>query len=181
VANIVANNYYWRAVRRIAKRYGITIAKARRKDWETEANEERKRRTKGARKRRTKGAGILRPTTTRSGRTVSPSAPHKKVRTSVSGVHGTRGGTIPRRISTIRRGKTVPPYSPASELEDDDMDSGGGYSGGGGGGGYDDEDLEDEWESEWSEDYPELDYLDGLVDFMEDFEYADDDKYKEPS
>jgi hypothetical protein len=43
--NPKTNTYYWRAVRRLAKRHGISITRARKLNWKKEANAERKRRS----------------------------------------------------------------------------------------------------------------------------------------
>lgn len=161
------NNYYWRAVRRIAKRKGITIAKARRLDWRKEANAERKRRSKSHRK-------VHRPKPKRT-RTTKP-----EIRHPVSRISSRGKSKIPRRVPKTDTGPVVPSRRPASKLklkpyeeirprgedietEDDDIES------------------ETEWETDWESDYPDLDYFDELMDFLDDAEYADEDTYKEPA
>jgi hypothetical protein len=164
-------SYYWRAVRRIAKKKGITISKARRLDWQKEVNAERKRRSSQSK---------VHPTSKRSRRTVPvPSTPlRKKVRTAVPSFR-TKPGSIPRRVRTASKGKTkVPARTPTPKLKireyerlraKDEEE-------------YDDiEGFEEQWSADWEEDYPDLDYLDNLVDFLDEFEYEDSDKYKEPA
>jgi hypothetical protein len=162
----MANNYYWRAVRRLAERLGITIRKARTLDWEKEANAERKRRSKAARKPK-----VRKPAT----RTTTP---RKAVRTPISRVRPKRSGSVPRRISKPVSRKTVSSARSKPELKIKDygrMRS------------MDEEDYEDDiefteqWETDWEQDYPDLDYLGDLIDFVDDFEHEDSDKYKEPS
>jgi hypothetical protein len=157
----MANNYYWRAVRRIAEKRNISITKARRMDWEKEANAERKRRSKAARL---------------VWKTRKPSKPKRTSKRSIP-VPGTKykrthTDTIPKRVPGHRKPSPVPSSRPAPELieEEEELFEEG-----------TDEEFEDEWESDWKEDYPELDDLDNLDDFLESFEYEDDDKYKEPS
>lgn len=44
----------------------------------------------------------------------------------------------------------------------------------------DDDEFQEEWEDRWEEDFPELDDMDELEEFLDEFEESDSDKYKEP-
>lgn len=45
---------------------------------------------------------------------------------------------------------------------------------------FDDEEIQELW-NDMADDFPELEDLNDLEDFLEDFEYGDSDKYTEPS
>jgi hypothetical protein len=165
-----ANTYYWRAVRRLAKKHGVSITKARRMDWEKEAERERKRRSKAQTKLRKAKRTKTPPKILRA--TVPSTKPHpgrKRIQKTPRTTIPTR---VPKsklklrdyeRIPTRRRGRT----------DEDELFDESDFEG--------DEDFQDEWETDWERDFPELDSLDDLEDFLEDFEYEDSDKYKEPS
>jgi hypothetical protein len=153
----MANNYYWRAVRRLAKKRNISITKARRLDWEKEANAERKRRSKAAQSRVVRK--VRKATLPLRGKRVPK---HDRSR------YG-----IPKRVLPDRKpAKRVPSSRPAPELieEEEELFEEGTEEG-----------FEDEWETDWKSDYPELDDLDNLDDFLESFEYSDSEDYKEPA
>jgi hypothetical protein len=154
----MANNYYWRAVRRLAKKHDISITKARRRDWEKEANAERKRRSKAARL---------------VWKTRKPPKPKRTTKRSipVPRIYPKRTGTIPKRIPGHRKPSPLPIRRPAPELIEEEEEIFEGT----------DEEFEDEWESDWKSDYPELDDLNNLDDFLESFEYSDSEDYKEPA
>jgi len=45
----------------------------------------------------------------------------------------------------------------------------------------DDESWQEEWESGWNLDFPELDDMDDIDEFLIDFDHEYEDKYKEPA
>lgn len=169
----MTSTYYWRAVRRIAKRLGISIPAARKKDWQKEARAEFKRRSQAH--VRTPAPRTKAPTKPGkpSGKHVGTgiSRKRKKVR------HPAKRDVFPKRTGS---GKPTP-RSPIRKLT------------GGGGPAFDEEEYEEyepggdygEWEQTWEDDwedlYPTLDDMDDLEEFLDDFEYEDSDKYKEPS
>jgi hypothetical protein len=148
------NTYYWRAIRRIAKRYGISITKARKRDWEKEARAEHKRRSAAHRKTKPKRKPVAK----------KPIAVKKKKKMAIPTrkPRYTGGGDAePQRELKIREYRAI-------VLQDEDEIEA-------------DYEYGQEWESDWEDDYPELDDMDDLDGFLQDFDHEDSDKYQEPA
>lgn len=162
--NPKSNTYYWRAVRRLAERKGISISKARKLDWEKEANAERKRRAEA--RILSHGGGRTKPVT-KAGKV--PSVISKPVR---KGIPRKSKQVVPsRRPPVPTRGHKpkleLTEYDRITMQDEEEFEES--------------EDWQEEWEYEWQHDWEELNDLDDLEGFMEDFEYEDSDKYKEPA
>ena len=169
------NNYYWRAIRRIAKRYGIPISKARKRDWQKEVNAERKRRSAAARRVFEARKPKSKPAATRARK--------------ISRVRGKRTGALPKRVPGRSTAKSVPTRRDVPKLKikdysrirvdegEDDSDYGSDqdYAS------YQEQSYQEQWVDDYETDYPELDDLDNIDDFLDTFEYADSDQYTEPS
>ena len=159
---MVKSTYYWRAVRRIAKRLDISIPAARKKDWQKEARAEFKRRSEAH------------VSTGKRQRHSRDSEPKRKPDKHVGvGIRGPKRKRHPaKRILPPTESRSITP-APIRELEDEEEYGGGDY--------VPEDEFTEEWVEEWQDDYPTLDSLDDLEDFLQDFEYEDSDKYKEPS
>lgn len=171
----MSNNYYWRAVRRLAEKHGVSITKARRMDWEKEAERERKRRSEAH-------------STVRETRPKTKSVPDSKPdRRGIDSRTSGKPKTVKRKDKVLP--KRIKPELKLKKYERIPTRRGGGtpYRGGGEEELFDesdfegDDDYQEEWETDWEQDWPELDGLDDLDDFLDSIEYEDSDKYKEPS
>jgi hypothetical protein len=160
----MTSTYYWRAVRRIAKRQGISLSAARKKDWQKEANAERKRRSQAH----------LHETVKRDKRSHKPAKPtHKPMGVGISRKRKTTRHPAKRVLHKRTRSRFTAP-TPVRELTE-----------------YDEEEaeqieeaeseFEQIWEDYWQDMYATLDDMDELDTFVEEFEYADSEQYKEPS
>ena len=156
------NSYYWRAVRRLASRKGISISKARKLNWKKEAENERRRRSDSQ----------LRKTTVSR-------VPGSRKTVSIPQLSSKRP-TVSRRPTSVHRKsvKTVAPpirqrelkirdYDLIEPMDEEEFE--------------DDESWQEEWESGWNLDFPELDDMDDIDEFLIDFDHEYEDKYKEPA
>jgi hypothetical protein len=154
----MTSTYYWRAVRRIAKRKGISIPAARKKDWQKEANAERKRRSEPH----------LRQTIKRTPKTSKPRKPaHKPVgiTTKRKRRHPAKRVLFPKpKIHIIASG----PVRELDEYEEEEAEE------------PEESESEQIWEEDWQNMYGTLDDMDELDTFLEEFEYQDSDNYQEP-
>jgi hypothetical protein len=170
--NPVGNSYYWRAVKRLASRKGISIAKARKLNWEKEANAERKRRSVA---QQLYPSGRVPPTR----RTATPPVPGVHVPRAIQRSEPPRRRTKPP-TPTRRKKVPVPSARPKPELKIRDY---GRFAP------RDEDDYEgemkfqDKWEVEYADNerYAPLDYLDDIDDALDEWEHEDSDKYKEPA
>jgi hypothetical protein len=161
--NPISNSYYWRAVKRLAKQYGISIPKARKLDWQKEARAEQKRRSQSR---------LHPPQVSRRGTKVPTYVSRTPPKRRIADTRKRAGVVPPRRAGKVPTGRVgreldLSPYDRIRMRDDEEYEQ--------------EEDAETEWEEDWSEDWKDLNDLDDVEGFMDDFEHESGDKYKEPA